>query len=263
MDTDTGPIQPLLDLHYGIWHTILRFMTQLAEPDLDAETLHLLGEVSTATLTTQLFKLGLRNAFLYGLRPLNPSAARMVGPAFTLRYIPAREDIDIIESFENPAHPQRLAVETAPKGSVLVMDCRMNGRAASAGEVLMTRLFERGVSGVVTDGSVRDSPSIAAMTRPVFVQGVSATPNLALHHAVDMNVPIGCAGVPVFPGDIMVADGEGVVCVPRHLVRTIAQPAGEQERLEAFLLKRVAAGAALPGTYPPNAETLKAYRASR
>lgn len=238
-------------------------MTSTPEPDLAANTLALLRQVSTATLATQLFKRGLRNTFLYGLRPLNPAAARMVGPAFTLRYIPAREDIDVLAGFDNPAHPQRLAVESAPAGSVLVMDCRMDGRAASAGDILATRLFRRGVAGLVTDGSVRDSPSIAAMALPVFVQGVSAMLNLAAHHAADVNVPIGCAGVPVFPGDIMVADAEGVVCIPRHLAGEIAAPAAEQEQLEAFLLQRINAGAALPGTYPPDAATLEAYRASR
>jgi len=230
---------------------------------LEPETLRQLAAVSTATITTQLLRRGLRNTFLHGLRPLNPHAARVAGPAFTLRYIPAREDIDVVESFENPAHPQRLAIESAPPGSVLVMDCRRDGRAASAGHILLTRLSRRGVAGLVTDGSVRDSTRIADMDLPVHVQSVSAMTNLALHHAVDLNVPIGCAGVPVFPGDIIVADAEGVVCIPRHLADEIARPAVEQEHLEDFILERVDEGAALPGTYPPNTTTLDAYRASR
>ncbi len=227
------------------------------------DIVNLLGAVSTATITTQLLKRGLRNTFLHGLRPLNPDATRIVGPAFTLRYIPAREDIDVVESFQDPEHPQRQAVETAPPGSVLVMDCRMNGRAASAGHILATRLAQRGVAGVVTDGSVRDSNRISKMDLPVFVQNVSAMTNLALHHAADFNVPIGCAGVPVFPGDVIVADGEGVVCIPHHLAAEIAAPAAQQEELEEFLLRRVAEGAALPGTYPPDAETLAAYGSHR
>ncbi len=229
----------------------------------DPETLRLLATVSTATISTQLLKRGLRNTFLHGLRPLNPDAARVVGPAFTLRYIPAREDIDVVESFEDPIHPQRLAVESAPPGSVLVMDCRRDGRAASAGHILLTRLLRRGVAGLVTDGSVRDSERIAEMDFPVFVHSVSAMANLALHHAVDLDVPIGCAGVPVFPGDIIVADAEGVVCIPSQLAKEIAEPAAEQECLEEFLLDRVDKGAALPGTYPPDQSTLEAYRATR
>lgn len=231
--------------------------------ELAPDTLALLGRASTATLTTQLLARGLRNTFLHGLRPLDPDCARVVGPAFTLRYIPAREDIDVLERFKEPGHPQRVAVEAAPAGSVLVMDCRMDGRAASAGHILATRLHARGVAGLVTDGSVRDSTQIAGMGMPVFVQSVSATANLARHHAVDMNVPIGCAGVPVFPGDLIVADGEGVVCIPRHLADEIAGPSAEQEDLEEFLLARVAGGAPLAGTYPPNAETLAAYAATR
>lgn len=230
---------------------------------VDAHTLRLLAQASTATITTQLLARGLRNTFLHGLRPLNPAAARVVGEAFTLRYIPAREDVDVIESFRDSAHPQRVAVESAPPGSVLVMDCRMDGRAASAGHILATRLLRRGVGGVVTDGSVRDSTRIAAMDLPVFVQSVSAMTNLALHHAVDFNVPVGCAGVPVFPGDVIVADAEGVVCIPRHLAAEVAPLAADQEQLEEFLLQRVNQGAALPGTYPPDADTLAAYGSSR
>lgn len=227
------------------------------------EALRQLQGVSTATIATQLLARGLRNTFLHGLRPLNPAAARIVGPAFTLRYIPAREDLDVIESFKDPGHPQRLAVEAAPPGSVLVMDCRGDGRAAAAGHILATRLATRGVAGLVTDGSVRDSVGIATMDLPVFVQSVSAMTNLALHHAVDLDVPVGCAGVPVYPGDVIVADAEGVVCVPRHLANEIAQPAADQEDLERFLLQRVRDGAALPGTYPPDDDTLGAYDAGR
>jgi regulator of RNase E activity RraA len=233
------------------------------QTELDQATVEALRAASTATLQTQLFALGLRNTFLFGLRPLDPDRARFVGEAFTLRFIPAREDIDILGVFKDPAHPQRLAIESAGSGQVLVMDCRGNGRAASAGHILATRLQRRGAAALVTDGSVRDSPDIRRMGFPVFSSGVSATTNLVLHHAVDMQVPIGCGGVPVFPGDILVGDEEGVVVIPRHLAAQIAQPAAEQEDLERFILGRVQAGAALPGTYPPNEATLAAYRAAR
>lgn len=275
---------PRPTLHIGIWHTILPNMRRGSRrserrsngarrprqdaswqpgDSIDEEILRTLSEVSTATITTQLLQRGLRNTFLHGLSPLNPQASRIVGPAFTLRYIPAREDIDVVESFQDPDHPQRQAVEAAPPGSVLVMDCRLNGRAASAGHILATRLAHRGVAGLVTDGSVRDSTRISMMDLPVFVQSVSAMTNLALHHAVDFDVPIGCAGVAVFPGDIIVADGEGVVCIPRHLATQIAQPCAHQESLEEFLLQRVRDGAALPGTYPPDEQTLAAYGSRR
>jgi regulator of RNase E activity RraA len=222
--------------------------------------MQLLSRASTATITTQLFKRGIRNAFMYGLRPLNPGCAHFVGEAVTLRYIPAREDLDVVEVFEDYDHPQRRAVESCGEGQVLVMDCRMQGRAASAGEILLTRLLRRGATGVVTDGSLRDSPAIATMNLPSFSAGVSATTNLALHHAVDVQVPIGCAGVPVYPGDAIVGDEEGVVCVPRHLIQEIAAPAAEQERQERFILQKVDAGAPLRGTYPPDEATRAEYQ---
>jgi regulator of RNase E activity RraA len=230
---------------------------------LSPQVLQALGRASTATLQTQLFSHGLRNTFLFGLRPLDPGTARFVGEAFTLRYIPAREDLDVLEAFTDPAHPQRHAIESVGPGQVLVMDCRGEGRAASAGHILATRLQQRGAAALVTDGSVRDSPHIGRMGFPVFTSAVSATTNLVLHHAVDLQVPIGCAGVPVFPGDMLVGDEEGVVVIPRHLAAIIAQPAAEQEELERFVLSRVQAGAALPGTYPPDEATLAAFRAAR
>lgn len=224
-------------------------------------TLAMLSQVSTATITTQLFKCGLRNTFLFGLSPLNKESCRFVGEAFTLRYIPAREDLDVPSAFENPDHPQRKAIESLEPHHVLIMDCRNEPRAASAGSILVTRMRERGALGLVTDGSVRDSPPISKMDFPVFTAGVSASMNLSMHHAVDIQTPIACAGVPVFPGDILVGDEEGVVVIPRELTERIAEPALEQERLEEYIEARVSEGAALPGTYPPNEETLRGYRA--
>lgn len=220
----------------------------------------MLASVSTATLTTRLFARGLRNTFLHGIGPLKPYPHHMVGIAFTLRYIPAREDIDVLSAFADYDHPQRVAIETAPVGSVLVMDCRGADRAASAGGILMTRLEKRGVAGMITDGSVRDSPDIVNMNLPVFTKSRSAMTNLALHHAVDLNVPIGCAGVPVYPGDVMVGDNEGVVCIPSHLVEEIAREALEQENIERFILQRVQEGAPLRGTYPPDEDTLNEFK---
>jgi regulator of RNase E activity RraA len=228
-------------------------------PPLRPETLDLLRQASTATVTTQLFQRGLRNMFLNGLAPLNPACCRFVGEAFTLRNIPMREDLDTLDIFKNPETPQRKAVETIGPGQVLVQDCRGDTRAASGGNILTTRMRMRGVAGIVSDGAMRDSPDIAQQSIPVFVKGRSATLNLAVHHAVDINVPIACAGVPVFPGDIVMGDEEGVVVIPRHLADEIAGPAAEQEDLEKFILEKVEGGAALPGTYPPNDETRAEY----
>ncbi|MCW2916151.1 MAG: Regulator of RNase RraA [Actinomycetia bacterium] len=219
-----------------------------------------LRQVSTATLTTQLLSRGFRNTFLAGLAPLNPGCARMAGDAFTLRYIPAREDIDVLEIFQDYDHPQRRAVESVGPGQVLVMDCRGQTRAASLGGILATRLLRRGAAGLVTDGAVRDSPTFAALPLPAFAAGVSASTNLTQHHAVDLQVPIGCAEVAVYPGDVIVGDAEGVVCVPRRLAAEVARAALEQEHLEAFILTEIEAGSPLRGVYPPDAATRERYR---
>jgi regulator of RNase E activity RraA len=230
---------------------------------VDPKVLETLRQVSTATIQTQLFKRGLRDMFLFGVRPLNPGHASFAGEAFTLRYIPAREDLDTLSAFDDPLHPQRAAVENVPAGHVLVMDCRQDPRAASGGNILMTRLMARGAAAMVTDASVRDSPSISEMPFPVFAAGVSATVNLVLHHAVDQQVPIGCGGVPIYPGDVVVGDAEGVVVVPRHLAAEVAADAQEQEELEAFILLRIQSGHPLRGNYPPSAATLVEFSEHR
>jgi regulator of RNase E activity RraA len=226
---------------------------------IGTETLNLLRHASTATITTQLFQRGYRNLFLNGLVPLNPGHCRFVGEAVTLRHIPMREDLDRIESFRDPEHPQRKAIELVGPGQVLVMDCRGDVRGASGGNILIARMRVRGAAALVSDGAIRDSPEVAQQLFPVFVAGRSANLNLVVHHAVDINVPIACAGVPVFPDDVLVGDEEGVVVIPRHLAAEIAQPAVEQEQLEQFLLVKVEEGAPLPGTYPPNQQTLSDY----
>jgi regulator of RNase E activity RraA len=185
----------------------------------------------------------------------------MVGPAVTLRYIPAREDLDVLSVFQDYDHPQRKVIEQTAAGSVLVMSCRGSDRAASAGEILMTRLHFLGACGVVTDGSLRDSRGIESLPLAAYVKSRSPMTNLTLHHAVDINVPIGCAEVPVYPGDVMVGDADGVVCIPRHLADEVAREAMEQESVESFILERVKAGSPLRGTYPPNEETMRQYHA--
>ena len=213
----------------------------------------LLG-VSTATLCTALFKRGLRNQFIQDVRPLNPNLPNMVGEAFTLRYIPAREDLNPISVFQDRAHPQRKAVEECPPGAVFMVDSRKDARAASAGSILVTRLMQRGVAGIVTDGGFRDSPEIARLPFPTYHHRPSAPTNLTLHQALDINVPIGCGDVAVWPGDVVVGDAEGVVVIPAHMADEVAADAVEMTAFEDFVTERVRAGQSILGLYPPTEE---------
>jgi len=215
--------------------------------------------VSTATLTTALLKRGLRNTFISGIGLINPAAPRMVGPAYTLRYIPAREDIDNVGVFADRRHPQRRAVEECPAGNVLVIDSRKDSKAASAGGILVTRLYKRGVAGVVTDGGFRDTPDIAALPFATYHAAPSAPTNLIRHHAVEINAPIGCGDVPVYPGDIVVGDGEGVVVIPLAMAREVAEEAFEQTVFEDFVQEQVLAGRSIFGIYPPDNEALAEF----
>jgi len=224
-------------------------MTKLAPQTRDK-----LKTVSTATLTTCLFKRGLRNQFLQDVHPLNPQAGPMVGEAYTLRYIPSREDLNPITVFQDRGHPQRKAIEECPPGAVLVIDSRRDARAASAGGILVTRLMKRGVAGVVTDGGFRDSPEIAALAIPAYHQRPSAPTNLTRHQAIDINVPIGCGDVPVFPGDVVVGDAEGVVVIPAHLADEIAAEAAEMTVFEDFVTEQVQQGRSILGLYPATEE---------
>ena len=230
---------------------------------LSDETRRLLAQASTATLTTQLFKRGLRNTFVQGARRLTPGAPPMVGEAYTLRMIPAREDLDHPGMFTGRDHPQRRAIEECPPGKVLVIDCRGKLAGGSLGDILIARLMQRGVAGVVTDGAIRDTPQVAPLAFPVYAGGAAAPASFGLHHAVDLDVPIGCGDVAVFPGDVVVGDGEGVVVIPRHLAAEIAPAAAEQERMEAWILEEVKAGQGIFGLYPPDEATLQRYQAGR
>ena len=221
-------------------------------------TLEALSRVSTATLTTQLFKRGLRGMHMRGVAPI-ARRRHLVGEAVTLRYIPAREDLDVLEVFRDPDHPQRKAIEMTGPGQVLVMDARGELGAASAGHILVMRLLRRGAVGLVTDGAMRDSALCGSVDFAVYAAGVSAALNLVAHHAVDIDVPIGCGGVAVFPRDLIVGDEESVVVIPRHLADDVARDALEQERLERFLLTKIEGGLPLTGTYPPDDARLREY----
>ncbi len=213
--------------------------------------------VSTATLCTALFKRGLRNQFIQDVRPVggfSGSLPNMVGEAFTLRYIPAREDLNPIGVFQDRAHPQRKAVEECPPGAVFVIDSRKDARAASAGSILVSRLMKRGVAGVVTDGGFRDSPEIARLPFPAYHQRPSAPTNLTLHQALDINVPIGCGDVAVWPGDVVVGDGEGVIVIPAGIADEVAAEAVEMTAFEDFVCEKVMEGRSILGLYPPTDE---------
>jgi len=221
---------------------------------LTTETRQNLMKVSVATLCTALFKRGLRNQFIQDVHPLNNTLPNMVGEAFTLRYIPAREDINPISVFLDRKHPQRVAIEQCPPGGVLVIDSRKDPRAASAGGILVARLMARGVAGVVTDGGFRDSPEIAKYSMPAYHNRPSAPTNLTLHQAMDINVPIGCGDVAVFPSDVVVGDAEGVIVIPAHLAEEVALEAVEMTAFEDFVTEKVHEGRSILGLYPPTDE---------
>ena len=234
---------------------------------LKPETRDRLKTVATPTIMTALFKRGLRNQWIQDVHRINPQAGPMVGEAFTLRYMPAREDLNQLSVFRDRAHPQRKAVEDCPAGSVLVMDSRKDARAASAGAILVTRLMKRGVAGVVTDGGFRDSAEIAKLGIPAYHHRPSAPTNLTLHQAIEINVPIGCGDAPVFPGDVILGDADGVIVIPAHLADEIVAEATEMTAYEDFAAEKVAEGRSLTGLYPAtdpaNLEEFAAWRKQR
>jgi regulator of RNase E activity RraA len=217
---------------------------------IDSAVIAKFQQVSTATVATALYKRGLRNQAIQGVLPLGPLRHSMAGIAFTLRYIPAREDLNPITVFQDAKHPQRLAVESCPPGAVLVIDSRGDARAASAGSILVRRLMVRGVAGLVTDGGLRDSAEIAALEMPAFHQRPSAPTNLTLHQAIDINVPIGCGGAPVFPGDVILGDADGVMVVPAEIAAEIADEATAMTIYEDFVIDMVQQGRSIVGLYP-------------
>ncbi|MEM9139545.1 MAG: ribonuclease activity regulator RraA [Pseudomonadota bacterium] len=220
-----------------------------------------LAAVSVATLCTALFKRGLSRQFIEDVHPVG-QAGPMVGEAYTLRTIPAREDRNTIEAHKDPAHPQRAAIEACPPGAVLVIDSRRDAGGASGGDILVARLMVRGCAGVVTDGGFRDSPEIAAMDIPAYHSKPCPPISLARHEAVEAQVPIGCGGAPVFPGDVIVGDGEGVVVIPAHLAEKIADEATEMTAYEDFVAEKVREGRPIIGLYPATTDEVRAEFAS-
>lgn len=231
---------------------------------LKTETRDKLKTVSTATVATALFKRGFRNQFIQDVHPLSPVQPVLVGEAFTLRYMPAREDLNQLAVFRDRGHPQRKAIEDCPPGAVMVMDSRKDARAASAGSILVTRLMKRGVAGVVTDGGFRDSAEIARLGFPAYHHRPSAPTNLTLHQAIDVNVPIGCGDAPVFPGDVILGDNDGVIVIPANIADEIAEEAYEMTAFEDFVTEQVTGGMGIYGLYPAtNEQTMVDFAAWR
>ena len=226
----------------------------MSETTLSDATREKLMKVSVATISTALFKRGLRNQVMQDVHPVKPKGRNMVGPAFTLRYMPAREDRNQLVEFRNPDHPQRKAVEDCPPGCVLVMDSRKDARGASAGDILVTRLMMRGGAGIVTDGGFRDAMSIGDLEMPAYHHRPSSPTNLTINEAIDINVPIGCGDAPVFPGDVIVGDDDCVIVIPAHLADEIADEATEMTAYEDFVTERVKAGETIIGLYPATRE---------
>ena len=225
-------------------------------------TLAALADISTATLTTVLLKRGLRHVWMRATRPLRPGQPRRVGPAFTLRFVPAREDLATPESWSSP-RSTRAAIEAMPEGCIAVVDAQGVDHAGIFGDILCARMVRRGVAGLVTDGVVRDVAGVLGTGLPVWCAGVAAPPSVSGLTFVGWQEPVGCGGVAVFPDDVVVADDDGVVVVPRALAESVAEAGLAQERFEAWVLAEVARGAPLPGLYPPDAATLARYESAR
>ena len=215
------------------------------------------SNTSVATICTALFKKGLKNQFIQRVSPLNSKSFNMVGLAYTVRYIPAREDLNSLEVFKNPKHPQRIAIEECPKGYVLIFDSRKDPRAASAGAILVTRLMVRGCAGVVTDGGFRDSDEIKRLKFPAYHNRPSSPTNLTLHQAIDINIPIGCGDVAVWPNDLIVGDNEGVVVIPKEIIKEISDEVKSMNIYEDYVIDKVQKGASIKGLYPLTDESEK------
>lgn len=216
-----------------------------------------LKKVSTATIATCLFKKGLKHQFIQDVKPLRLGKPTMVGEAYTLRYIPAREDLNPISVFKDPKHLQRVAVEECTEGAVLVIDSRKNARAASAGSILATRLMVRGVAGIVTDGGFRDSAEIADLDFPSYHNRPSAPTNLTLHQAIAINEPIACGDVAIFPGDMLVGDDDGIMVIPANIVDEVADECLQMTLFEEFVMEKVQNGQKIVGLYPLTDEKIR------
>jgi regulator of RNase E activity RraA len=228
----------------------------------DIKAFEALKAVSTATITTILLKKGLRNVWMRGTRPLRSGQPRLVGRAFTLRFVPAREDLATPESWASPKST-RAAIEAMPAGCIAVADAMGVTDAGIFGDILCARMKKRGVAGLVTDGVLRDVAGVTGTGLPVWSQGWAAPPSVAGLTFVNWQEPIGCGGVAVFPDDVVVVDDDGAVLIPQATLAAVVEAAPEQERMEGWIMDEVEKGAALPGLYPMNAETKARYEAAK
>ncbi len=233
----------------------------MTNAEITDEARELYARASTASLTAQLIKRGLRTRGISNIAPVNPATPRLFGPAYTLRYIPMREDLATGEAMADPENPQRKSIELVPPGHVLIVDTQGMDVSGTFGDILIARLQMRGVAGVVSDGPMRDIAELKKMDFPVFARGSAAPPSYASMIAADAQIPIGCGGVAVFPGDIVIGDADGVVILPAAIAQEVARNAVEQDQLEAYVRMRVEGGDSIVGVYPPNEETKAAYRA--
>ncbi|MHC8380345.1 ribonuclease activity regulator RraA [Pseudomonas sp. LB3P14] len=229
---------------------------------LDQQTVEVLRGISTATLTTVLLKKGLRNVWLRGAQPIRPGQPRTVGAAFTLRFVPAREDLATPESWSSP-RSTRAAIEAMPSGCIAVVDAMGVTDAGIFGDILCARMAIRGVAGLVTDGVIRDVDGVLSTGLPVWGKGTAAPASVAGLTFVNWQEPVACGGVAVFPNDIIVADADGAVVIPQAMLMEIIELAAEQERLETWIMSQVNEGASLPGLYPPNEENRLRYEKSK
>ncbi|HVI87415.1 MAG TPA: ribonuclease activity regulator RraA [Dongiaceae bacterium] len=229
---------------------------------LDTQILEALKKISTATLTTVLLKKGLRNVWIRGAKPLLPGQPRLAGPAFTLRFVPAREDLATPASWSSPLST-RAAIEEMPTGAIAVVDAMGIVDAGIFGDILCGRMQKRGVAALVTDSVVRDVAGIRGTGLPVWCNGVAAPPSVAGLTFVGWQQPIGCGGVAVLPDDMIVADEDGAVVIPAAQLHEVVAEGVEQERAEAWIMSEVDRGAALPGLYPMNADTKARYEAAK
>jgi regulator of RNase E activity RraA len=227
---------------------------------LAPEAIAILSRVTTATLTTILLKKGLRNVWLRGTKPLRPGLPRTVGRAFTLRFVPAREDLATPESWASPIST-RAAIEAMPAGCIAVADAMGVSDAGIFGDILCARMVKRGVAALITDGVVRDVAGVLGTGLPVWCNGAATPPSVAGLTFVAWQQPIGCGGVAVFPGDVVVVDADGAVLIPAALLDDMLALAPEQERFEGWIMDEVNNGAVLPGLYPPDAKTKARYEA--
>jgi regulator of RNase E activity RraA len=227
---------------------------------LDAKIVDALSGVSTATITTVLLKKGLRNIWMRGPQPIRAGQKRLIGPAFTLRFVPAREDLATPESWSSPIST-RAAIEAMPEGAITVVDAMGVTDAGIFGDILCARMAKRGVKALVTDGVVRDMAGVLGTGLPVWCRGAAAPPSVAGLTFVAWQEPIGCGGVAVFPDDVIVVDDDGAVVIPQKLLDDVVAASIEQEKQEAWIMGEVEGGASLPGLYPPNAENKARYEA--